>query len=137
MKWAKRREGGRQRGWISGKRRREMLNKVRLIDVAAGDRRSNRLDRGGVVLRRPGRLPLADGEPAVGRAGTVGATRRQQRQWARLRRGGPRCTAKGLRERVAEVDVGTLAVAQLSCEPGLELLEGAVGVVDLEHAQPQ
>ena len=60
VEWAQVAEGQRERGRIARERRREVLDEVHLVDVAAGDRRAHRPDRGGVALVVPAALPLPD-----------------------------------------------------------------------------
>ena len=74
----------------------EVLHEVDLVDVAAGDRGANLADGRRVVLRRPGRLPVADPERRLQQ--TVTCVRRADPgrgdgQRARLRRRRPGLSA--------------------------------------------
>ena len=51
---------GREPGRVAGERRREVLDEVHLVDVAARDRRPHELDGARVLRRRPGPLPGAE-----------------------------------------------------------------------------
>ena len=89
-----------------------MLDEVRLVDVPPPDRGARGVDRGCVLVGRPGRLPAADREPTLCQVGRrIGSPGREQRQRARLGWRRRRVAPQGLGQAIGEVDVGALAVA--------------------------
>jgi hypothetical protein len=115
-----------------------VLDDVRLVDVAPGDRCPNRLDRAGVAVVVPASLPLSEAV-APGRRSRRGSgldPAGEQRERAGLRRRGRIPTAERVGEAVAEVEVGDDAVAApeaLGVEELLERVERARGGVELER----
>jgi hypothetical protein len=140
---AERAEPARQRLSAPGERRREMLDEIDLIDVAAPDRGAHGLDRFGVVRIGPRPLPLSHRDVSQGQTlGRVSKGHGRQRQWARLGRLRCRGPAEWLREAVAEVEIRLAFLAARREEPvlaqvGLDLLERALGRVQLEHGLAQ
>ena len=149
MKRAQRRKRGREPGGIALEARREVLDEVDLVDIAACDRGTHLADSSAVVVRRPRRVPLPDAErqtrrtPVFVRGPNSG---RSNGQPARLHRRGPGLAPERLPQAVAEVDVGNQPVAQPAGQILLERLErpsgcqssstdGLCGVPQKTHAQ--
>ena len=128
-----------ERHRIALERRREMLDEVDLVDVAARDRRAHGLDRGRVGLVGPAPLPLA--EPEAHRLAWRGSRSGRMRQ-ARTGSGhgsggvGNGRAPQRRREPVAEVEIGDDVLAPpeaLAGEVVLERLERAGRFVQLER----
>ena len=105
-----------------------MLHEVDLVDVPARDRRPDRLDRPGIFVRAPARLPVPDPE-APGREWLVDLPDPggQCGQGTRLRRCPHSRPPLRLREPVAEEDIGDngLPAEESAGRQGrLQLLQG-------------
>ena len=124
---------------IARERRSKVLDEVDLVDVARRSRHA-RPRRRSRTPPRPGPLPLADPESpcsASAGSGSERTARDQRQRGARLGRRGA-SSGGSLREPVAEVEIGAESSPPGSKnprveQPGLEALERAVGVAELEH----
>jgi hypothetical protein len=92
---------------IPGESRLQVLGEVDLVDVAARDRRSDLVDGGAVLRRRPRLLPLADLEaaPLVRRADMSNPARGERQRRARLGRRWSGCPPDPLGEPVSQVEL--------------------------------
>ena len=92
---------------VAGERRRQVLDEVDLVDVAAPDRRPHRLDRLRVLRVAPRPLPLSDGTRRVRRArpSDVSRTATAARGSGHGSGGAASCAAQRLRESVAEIEI--------------------------------
>src|SRR3954470_3298752 len=102
-----------------------MLDQVHLVDIAFGDRRTNDVDRVGVLAFAPARVPRSNGirtgcgARRIERVGN-GGERTRLRRWGCVR------TAQDLRAAIADVHVRDDVVAAEEAfvpERGLELVE--------------
>ena len=131
---AQRRERGGERRRVAGERRREVLDEIHLVDVAARDRGAHRLDRRGVALVVPAPLPLAElvARRCETRPGPAAGRIRQASSGSGHGSGGagePRPPERR-REAVAEVEVGDDALA------APEALASRYSSSALERARP-
>ncbi len=136
-------EPGGERARAARERRREVLDEIDLVNVAARDRRAHGLDGGGVVALDPCPLPAPDRDvpvivaiPDIMDPRADGTCREGQRTG--LRRSGTSRSANRLGEPVAEVEIRDERLPARREEPtvpqpSLDPLECPLSLVDLEQ----